>query len=77
MEQGSEVRVRRVVSGLFAGIAGLGLVLSPGVGTARAAQTTVQTPAATPVPTTEGRDNIQSVPGYGQKPVNPQAAPTP
>ena len=74
MEQSSEVRLRRVISGLFAGIAGLGLVMSPGVGTA---QTTVQTPAAAPVPTAEGRDKIQSAPGYGQQPVNVQSVPTP
>ncbi len=77
MEQSSEVRVRRVVSGLFAGIAGLGLVLSPAVGTARAAQTSAQTPGAAPMPTAEGSQKIQSVPGYGQQPMNPQSAPTP
>lgn len=78
MEHSSEVRVRSIVSGLFTGIAGLGLVLSPCAGTAQSAQTTAQTPVlSAPVPTTEGPDKIQSVPGYGQQPANPQSVTTP
>ena len=47
---GSEVRVRRDVSGWFAGVAGLGFVL--GLGIAASAQTTAHTPAPATAPAT-------------------------
>ena len=77
----SEVRVRRDVSGWFVGVAGLGFVL--GLGIVASAQTTapqaassqsemtgtVTAPAtAAPVPTAEGQDRIESMPGYRQQP---------
>ena len=77
---GSEVRVRRDVSGWFAGFAGLGFVL--GLGIVASAQTTANTPApatapatapaAAPVPTAEGPDKIKSMPGYRQQPSSAQ-----
>ena len=97
------MRVRRVVSGWFAGVTGLGFVL--GLGIVASAQTAANTPApatapatapaaastqtanpqtavtpvnATPTPTPEGQDKIETMPGYGQQPeANPQAAPIP
>ena len=73
---GSEVRVRRDVSGWFAGVAGLGFVL--GLGIVASAQTTANTPApaatpaAAPVPAAEGQDKIESMPGYRQQPSSAQ-----
>jgi len=84
--------VRRVISRLIVGVAGLGFGL--GLGIAAAAQTTAaqttspqtanaqtaqgNAPAAAPVPAAEGPEKIESRPGYAQQPVtNPQAAPTP
>jgi len=72
MELGSEVRVRRDVSGWFAGVTGLGFVL--GLGIVASAQTAANTPApaatpaAAPVPAAEGQDKIESMPGYRQQP---------
>ncbi len=60
--------MRRVVSRLFVGVAGLGFVL--GLGIVASAQTTAHTPApaatpaAAPVPAAEGQDKIESRPGY-------------
>ena len=72
--------MRRDVSGWFAGVAGLGFVL--GLGIVASAQTTANTPApatapatapaAAPVPTAEGQDRIESMPGYRQQPSSAQ-----
>lgn len=79
--------MREAVSGLISGIAGLGLGLSLGLGTALAAQTTAPQAAssqsempgtatapatAAPVPTAEGQDKIESMPGYRQQPSTAQ-----
>jgi len=71
---------------LLAGIASLGFVLGLGIAAAQttAAQsanaptTPANAPAATPVPTAEGHEKNESLPGYAQHPAaNPQAASVP
>jgi hypothetical protein len=71
---------------LLAGIASLGFVLGMGIAAAQttAAQsanaptTPANAPAATPVPTAEGHEKNESLPGYAQHPAaNPQAASVP
>jgi len=80
------MNVWSAVSRLLAGIASLGFVLGMGIAAAQttAAQsanaptTPANAPAATPVPTAEGHEKNESLPGYAQHPAaNPQAAPVP
>ena len=82
MEQSPKANLRRAVSRLPTAIACLALGL--GSGFAQTAQTNAlapapaNAPAAAPVPVAEGREKIESRPGYAQQPVtSPQAAPTP
>ena len=81
MQRSSEVRVRRVVSRLLVGVVGLGFGLGLGISAAAqttAAQTTspqsanaqtvpANAPAAQPVPSAEGQEKIESMPGYRQQ----------
>ena len=85
-----EVRVRRVISGSIASMALSAVLWTACVGqtaapsASRSQQTspqpTKQTPATVttlPTPTAEGKDKIQSVPGYEQQPGRAQSVPTP
>ena len=86
MKQSPQMNVWSAVSRLLAGIASLGFVLGMGIAAAQttAAQsanaptTPANAPAATPVPTAEGHEKNESLPGYAQHPAaNPQAASVP